>query len=281
MEYKVIEIVAGIYTVQNENETLKIPAAGKLRYLETSPVVGDNVIVQNGVITNILTRKNSFIRPKVANIDQMIIFMSIQHPKFQTFLVDKYLAIIESKNIKPIIFITKVDLDPSYAQEVQKYYQDMEYEVYLINNKDLSYTEKIEHLFENKYSVFMGQSGVGKTTTLNNLGGHNFSTQEISKALGRGKHTTRTVSIISFKNGFLIDTPGFSSLSLDLDKEQLAKSYYSFRNLALSCKFRNCLHKNESESECAVKQNIGTKLIPQIRYNNYIKLLDEIDKERK
>ncbi|MHA3801717.1 ribosome small subunit-dependent GTPase A [Mycoplasma sp. VS30B] len=282
MEYKVTKIVSGIYTVQNEHDTLEIPAAGRLRYLEQSPVVGDNVIVSNGTITEILPQKNSFIRPKVANIDQMIVFMSIEQPKFQPFLVDKYFAIIENKNIVPVLFITKTDLNPSYAEEIAELYRGMQYRVELIDNKNPdNYINNLNGLFSKKYSVFMGQSGVGKTTTLNALGEHNFLTQEISKALGRGKHTTRVVSIINFNDGYLIDTPGFSSLSLDMDKEELAKSFKTFKELSKMCKFRNCLHLNESIDNCAIKQQVGTKLIPQIRYNNYIKLLDEITNGRK
>ncbi|MHA3786163.1 ribosome small subunit-dependent GTPase A [Mycoplasma sp. VS276A1] len=282
MEYKVTKIVSGIYTVQNEHDTLEIPAAGRLRYLEQSPVVGDNVIVSNGTITEILPQKNSFIRPKVANIDQMIVFMSIEQPKFQPFLVDKYFAIIENKNIVPVLFITKTDLNPSYAEEIAELYRGMQYRVELIDNKNPdNYINNLNGLFSKKYSVFMGQSGVGKTTTLNALGEHNFLTQEISKALGRGKHTTRVVSIINFNDGYLIDTPGFSSLSLDMDKEELAKSFKAFKELSKMCKFRNCLHLNESIDNCAIKQQVGTKLIPQIRYNNYIKLLDEITNGRK
>ncbi|MFV8478458.1 ribosome small subunit-dependent GTPase A [Mycoplasma sp. B6400] len=282
MQYKVTKIVSGIYTVSNGTETLQIPAAGKLRYLEQSPVVGDDVIVTNGVITEILPQKNSFIRPKVANIDQMIVFMSIEQPKFQPFLVDKYFAIIESKNIVPVLFITKTDLNPEYAAEIASLYRDMQYHVELIDNSNPdNYLPHLENLFDGKYSVFMGQSGVGKTTTLNALGEHNFLTQEISKALGRGKHTTRVVSIINFKDGYLIDTPGFSSLTLDMNKEELAKSFKVFRELSNYCKFRNCLHLNESLQDCAIKQQVGSKLIPQIRYNNYIKLLDEITNGRK
>ncbi|MFV8401447.1 ribosome small subunit-dependent GTPase A [Mycoplasma sp. 005V] len=282
MQYKVTKIVSGIYTVSNGEETLEIPAAGKLRYLEQSPVVGDNVIVSNGIITEILPQKNSFIRPKVANVDQIIVFMSIEQPKFQPFLVDKYFAIIESKNITPVLFITKTDLNLKYANEIAQLYRGMQYRVELINNSDPdSYLDSLQNLFDKKYSVFMGQSGVGKTTTLNALGQHNFLTQEISKALGRGKHTTRVVSIINFNNGYLIDTPGFSSLSLDMDKEELAKSFKVFKELSNLCKFRNCLHLNESVQDCAIKQQVGSELIPQIRYNNYIKLLDEITNGRK
>ncbi|QNM93405.1 ribosome small subunit-dependent GTPase A [Mycoplasma sp. Pen4] len=276
--YKILSVNAGIFTVRNENEELKIPAAGKLRFRDEKPIVGDNVIVTNGQITEILDRRNFFIRPKVANIDQMIVFMSSTEPAFSSFLVDKYFAIVENKNIEPILFITKVDLDNPTAIEMHNLYSEMGYKVFLINNEQDNFSfENIKHIFKNKYSVFMGQTGVGKTTTLNKLSNNNFETQAISKALGRGKHTTRIVQIIYFNEGFLIDTPGFSSLALDMNKVELAQSFKTFNTLSKQCKFRNCLHLNESNNDCAVKQKVGTPEIPTIRYNNYVKLLSELD----
>ncbi|RIV16463.1 ribosome small subunit-dependent GTPase A [Mycoplasmopsis gallopavonis] len=277
--YKVYSIVAGIYTVVHNDLVLKIPAAGKLRYLELQPIVGDNVLVKDGQLVEILERKNEFIRPKVANVDQMLVFMSIKEPEFQPFLVDKYLAIIESKKIKPVLCFTKVDLDQEQASYWANYYKQMGYEVILINNSKIEETtlNALKSKIKDKYSVFMGQSGVGKTTTLNSLGNYSFETQQISKALGRGKHTTRVVSIIEFNDGFLIDTPGFSSLELELSKIELAQSFESFQKLAQTCKFRSCLHNQEPKDFCAIKQNIGTNLVPELRYKNYLKLLSELE----
>ncbi|VEU70277.1 ribosome small subunit-dependent GTPase A [Mycoplasmopsis glycophila] len=277
-QYKVFSIVAGMYKLVNNQEEITIPAAGKLRYLEIHPIVGDEVIVSEGKIVEVLERRNSFIRPKVANVDQMFVFMSIKEPEFQPYLVDKYLAIIEQKQIKPILCFTKIDLDLENSKKWSEYYQNMGYEVFLIDNTnfDSNVIDKIKKSLVQKYSVFMGQSGVGKTTTLNSLGNYNYETQAISKALGRGKHTTRVVTIIPFNSGYLIDTPGFSSLDLDLSKIELAQSYRTFATYSKMCKFRSCLHSNEPIEWCYVKQNVGKSSIPLIRYENYLKLLSEI-----
>ncbi|WP_036453089.1 ribosome small subunit-dependent GTPase A [Mycoplasma buteonis] len=279
-KYRIHSVVGGIYTLFSieENLEIKLPAAGKLRFLKQTPIVGDFVNVSDNLITEILPRKNEFIRPKVANIDQMFIFMSIKEPEFQPYLVDKYLAIIEQKAIKPFICLTKVDLDSQKTQEIYQLYSKMGYQVFLLNNTKPEYQKEITPYFKNMYSVFMGQSGVGKTTTLNYLADHKFETQAISKALGRGKHTTRVVKAISFNAGYLIDTPGFSSLELNMNKIELAQSFESFKNLAKTCKFRSCLHLEEPEKFCAVKQQIGTSLIPDFRYQNYVKLQSELDK---
>lgn len=276
-QYKIFCINAGSYKIVNldNNETLVLKAAGKLRYLNTSPIVGDNVKISNQMINEILPRRNFLIRPKIANIDQIIICMSILKPDFSSFLLDKYLSILEAKNIRPIIFITKSDLELNSSKIWQETYQKMGYEVHLINNS-LDFDPKLKNIFLNKFSAFMGQSGVGKTTTLNKLTNLNFATQEISKALDRGKHTTRIVQIIKFNQGYLIDTPGFSSVTLDLDKIELAQSFKLFKTLAQTCKFRSCLHLNEASKDCAIKQAVDNNLIPQFRYQNYIKLQNEL-----
>ncbi|WP_322935340.1 ribosome small subunit-dependent GTPase A [Mycoplasmopsis felis] len=279
--YKIFSIVSGRYLIKNNENEQWVYAAGKLRYQEQTPLVGDDIILENNTITKILDRKNSFIRPKVANIDQIFIFMSIKEPNFLSYLVDKYMSIIENKNIIPILCITKTDLDTNQAKEWEIQYKNMGYEVVLINNENPSYIQKINKLMTNKYSVFMGQSGVGKTTTLNILGNLNYQTQEISKSLGRGKHTTRTTYITKINQGWLIDTPGFSSFDLNISKLELAQSFKVFNELSKLCKFRSCLHLEEETKDCAIKQKIDTKEIPLFRYQNYVKLLTEIQNERK
>ncbi|WP_025755259.1 ribosome small subunit-dependent GTPase A [Mycoplasmopsis cricetuli] len=277
MQAKIFSIIGGIYTVVNKNgEEFKITGAGKLRYLNQTPVVGDNVIVKKNQIVKILERKNFFIRPKVANIDQIILLMSFKQPEFNSFLLDKYLSIVENKKITPILFFTKFDLDQ--CNLIYKEYNQMGYQTYLIDNQNSNYIKIVKPIFKNKYSVFMGQTGVGKTTTINKLTNNNYQTQEISKALGRGKHTTRAIHITKFNEGYLIDTPGFSSLNLDMNKYQLARSFASFDKLAQTCKFRSCLHINEDTKMCAVKQNINTKTIPKFRYENYVKLQSQLNK---
>lgn len=275
---KVYSIISGIYHIKIDNgQIIKIPGAGKLRFQNIMPLVGDYVEVFNDQLEKVLERKNSFVRPKVANVDQVIVVMSLKEPEFQSFLLDKYLAIIEAKNIHPVLFFTKSDLceDFFFFDE----YKKMHYQVFLIDNIDLNYKNKVKEIFRNKTNVFLGQTGVGKTTTINYLSDNDYQTQEISKALGRGKHTTRVLRIVEFNGGELIDTPGFSSLNLDLDPLELAHSYKNFNELSKFCKFRSCLHLNENLKDCAVKQQIDIS-IPEWRYINYVKLQKETKKEK-
>ncbi|TDV22699.1 ribosome biogenesis GTPase [Mycoplasmopsis mustelae] len=278
--YKVHNIVAGVYTCIQGQKVIKVTASGKLRFLKQSPLVGDDVKIQNEQITEICQRRNSLIRPKVANIDQIFIFMSILEPKFQSYLVDKYMSIAEVKDIQPILCISKADLDMQNSQHWLNSYQSLGYTVILINNQNPKYLQQIQKILKDKYNLFMGQSGVGKTTTLNILGKFNFQTQEISRHLGRGKHTTRVVSILKVQNGWLIDTPGFSSLELNLSQIELAQSFKIFKQLSKNCKYRSCLHQNENLKDCAIKQAVINNSIPQFRYDNYLKLLNEIKKEK-
>lgn len=278
MKGKIYSIVSGIYEIKNsDNSTVLIPGSGKLRFNNLIPLVGDYVEHDNKMILNILERRNNFTRPKVANVDQVIIVMSLKEPEFSSFLMDKFLSIIEFKEIKPILFFTKSDLVNDFHWYEQ--YQKCGYEVYLINNNSNSNLSEIKQIFKNKTNVFLGQTGVGKTTTINRLSNNNFQTQQISKALGRGKHTTRVVKIIEFNDGELIDTPGFSSLDLDINSLELAQSFDLFKRHFPDCKYRSCLHINENPHDCAIKKQIDIS-IPKWRYENYLKLSKETKKER-
>ena len=278
---KIYSIVSGKYHIKcKEDDSLNIlPALGVFRHKEITPLVGDYVeFIENEYLTEILPRKNELLRPKVANIDQGIIIMSIEEPKFSSYLIDKYLAILEFNNIKPIIIISKVDLNQKQNLIWKKLYKNLNYEVYDIQNQKI---DKIfwKKIFANQTSVLIGQSGVGKTTFLNKLGNYKFKTNEISYALNRGKHTTRVVQINTLLDGEIIDTPGFSSVDLnmfEMTKINLAQSFKIFRENLAKCKYKSCLHFNEPIESCYIKKLVSENKIPKFRYDNYCKLLQEI-----
>lgn len=267
------KINAGFFDVKFENQVFRLRASGSLRDNNDIPIVGDYVEFKDDqLLIGIKERKNSLIRPKVANIDQVAIVVSLNEPKFSSFLLDKFLAIIEFQKINTLIIFTKSDLG-----DHQPYYDYLAqgFKCILLNNfaTDNKWNEII-NLFKSKLTVLTGQTGVGKTTTLNNLLNKNEKTDVISLALGRGKHTTRTVEIFENNGVEIIDTPGFSSLEIKLTKNELANSYFDFQKWSKYCKFTTCIHYKEED--CYIKKMYNENKLLKSRYENYIKMLLEI-----
>ena len=208
---RITKLISNDYTVKTNENKYICKARGKFRNDKIKPIVGDLVEFdeKNNYILKVLERKNELVRPPVANIDQAFIITSVKDPDFSTNLLDKFLVIIEYNNITPIICFTKLDLlnkdELSKLNEYIKYYKKIGYTVLL--NTDY---EELKKLFKSKISIFTGQSGAGKSTLLNNLDANlNIKTDEISYALGRGKHTTRHVELLDLYDGLVADTPGF------------------------------------------------------------------------
>lgn len=271
---KIIKNISNDYTIKlDNNEIITVKARGVFRNKNITPLVGDNVEVDinKKVIDKILKRDNELIRPPVSNIDQAIIVTSCVNPDFSSNLLDKMLNIIEFNNIKPIIVITKYDLlsDTSYIDNIIKYYKNIGYQVFI--NKQI---DEIKKIFKNKVTILTGQTGVGKSSLINKLGNMNLKTNEISKALGRGKHTTRAIELYDLFNGLIADTPGFSSLSfIDMTKEDIRDNFIEFNNYKDKCKYRDCMHINEDT--CEIKRKVDENIILKERYDNYKKFIEE------
>lgn len=274
MQGQIIKIVSNLYFVNINNKIYECRARGKFRNDRITPTVGDYVVIDkdNNYILEILPRKNTLIRPLVSNIDQAFIITSLKRPDFSTNLLDKLLVMLEYNNIKPIIILTKNDLlNISEKKELKKYikyYKKIGYTV--LYNFNLF---RIKKLFKNKTTVFTGQTGSGKSTLLNRLNKHlNLETGEISKALGRGRHTTRHVELINMYKGKVLDTPGFSSLDLsNLKDTDIKDSFIEFKNY--NCDFKNCMHLNEKN--CKVKNAVNNNKILNTRYENYKKFINK------
>ncbi|WP_041139141.1 ribosome small subunit-dependent GTPase A [Beduini massiliensis] len=285
-EGKIIKALSGFYYVQSQDMIYECRARGKFRNIDFKPLVGDEVVFQienttAGYIMEVKERRNFLVRPPISNIDQAIIVVSAKEPDFSTLLLDKFLLLIESARIKPVICITKADLiddDDPILMDIENY-RKSGYEIHLLSAKEETGLEAIQDVFKGKESVITGQSGVGKSTLLNALNIHlNLETNEISKALGRGRHTTRHVELVKILGGLVADTPGFSSLELEMSKEEAAVAYHDFAQLSAQCKFRECLH--DSEPHCKVKEAVETGEIARTRYQHYLQFLNEI-KNRK
>jgi len=279
LEGKIIKNVSNDYTVKVDNDIYICKPRGKFRNTKETPLVGDNVVIDkdNNYILEIKKRKNELVRPSVANIDQVVILASAKHPNFDTNLLDKLLVIIEYNNIKPIICISKIDLlNEKELKEIEtyiEYYRQIGYKV-LRNDK----LDEFREIFKNKLTVFTGQSGAGKSSLLNKLNPNlNLKTDEISYALGRGKHTTRHTELYELLEGYIVDTPGFS----DIDFQGMTKidirdnMNEMFDNLEL-CKYRDCLHIKEDG--CIVKQKVEHDEILSSRYKNYKIFIERCDK---
>ncbi len=277
MEGKIVKIVSNDYTILSNDRYYVCKPRGKFRNQGITPLVGDNVIFNefDMVIESVNDRTNSLIRPYVANIDQVFVITSTKHPNIDLNLLDKLLVMIEFNNIKPIICLTKLDLlnkdELDDILDIKKYYESIGYTV--LYNTEI---DKIKKLFDNKVTVFAGQSGVGKSTLLNKLNPElNIETNDISEALGRGKHTTRHVELIKMFNGLIADTPGFSSLDLsDMTKSDIRDNFIEFNTYRSECRYDDCMHIKEDIKDCKIKQELG-KNIRESRYENYIKFINE------
>ena len=277
--------LSGYYYVYDNGELIQCRGRGVFRNRGESPLVGDIVDYDKedqseGYVMKIHERKNALVRPPIANIDQAILVFSVKEPAFSTTLLDRFLVVLESFNVKPIIVLTKMDiLTEQGLKELQPYIQDYEdigYTVLTTYMDDPTLMERLTIHLEGKTSVLAGQSGVGKSTLLNTLLPKlNIKTNEISQSLGRGKHTTRHVELIEVANGLLADTPGFSSFDFDtIEKEELTNCFPEFARISQNCKFRGCLHTKEPK--CAVKEALETGEIRQYRYEHYVQILQEI-----
>ncbi len=272
---RIIKQISNDYTVKIDDEQFICKARGKFRNENISPIVGDFVEVDlnNNYILKIEKRKNELERPRISNVDIVIIITSLKHPNFDSNLLDKLLAIIEFNNIKPVIIFTKKDLlskDELKAFEKTFTYYNSLYDVYYNDEID-----KIKKIFKGKVSVFTGQSGAGKSTLLNKLDTNlNLLTSEISYALGRGKHTTRHTSLMDIEAGLVADTPGFSSLYFkDMSKEDIRDSFKEFNKYRRFCKYNDCMHIKENE--CKIKALVSEGKILKSRYDNYVNFINK------
>ncbi len=272
MKGQIVKILSNLYTVNSEGRVYECHSRGKFRNQNITPVVGDYVVFdnENNYILEILPRKNSLVRPLVSNIDQALLVTSVKSPDFSTNLLDKLLTTVEYHDIKPIICLTKYDLltsnEKKEINKYLKYYKKIGYKVLFNTN-----LFRIKRLFKNKTTVFTGQTGAGKSTLINHLDKSlKLETGEISKALGRGKHTTRHVELIEIYGGKVLDTPGFSSIDFnDLTNEEIRDTFIDFNKY--TCPYKDCMHLKEKE--CTIKNKVKSGEILKSRYENYQKFI--------
>ena len=280
----ITKLTGGLYTVRDEsNNSHELKARGKFRHTKESPKVGDRVMFDDEFIKELLPRDNNLSRPALANIDQAIIINSCKEPDFSFNLLDRFLLLIEHESITPVIVLTKTDLmsevELNELKINMKYYEPF-YKVIYTSTVTNEGSEEFKNIFKDKVSMFAGQTGAGKSSLLNILDTSlNLKTGIISKALGRGKHTTRHSQLHDLFGGLVADTPGFSKLEFyDIKEEEVPDCFVDSFELSSECKFRGCTHINEPK--CKVKSEVENGNIIQSRYYNYKLILDEIKNQK-
>lgn len=271
----IIKAVGGLYFVKTPEGIFECKARGIFRNKGISPSAGDEVILEdNIVISEILPRKNFIIRPPLANLDIMVFVVSTCEPSPNFEIIDKFIAVCEYKNIEPVIAITKIDL--SEGDYIRSIYEKVGIKVLTIDYSKENSCDELKSLLSGKLSAFTGNSGAGKSTLLNHIDSSlSLDTGEISKKLGRGRHTTRQVELFSLEGGgYVADTPGFSTFDTnryDIIKcDELSSCFIEFENYSDKCRFKDCAHIGEKG--CAVKDAVEKGDISETRYQSYVSM---------
>ncbi|MCH5349158.1 MAG: ribosome small subunit-dependent GTPase A [Oscillospiraceae bacterium] len=277
-----LKAVGGLYYAETPSGIFECKARGIFRKQDISPCAGDRVVLSDisgktAVVDKILPRKNSLIRPPLANLDNIVFVISTCEPAPNLTLLDKFLAIAEFKGIDSIIAVTKLDLVKDAS--LKDIYRNSGAEFLEIDYNEPSSYMKLYDMLSGKVSAFTGNTGVGKSTLLNHIDGSlEIKTGEISKKLGRGRHTTRNVELYKLANGgYIADTPGFSTFETRkydiIMKEQLANCFPEFREYEGECRFPDCAHIREKG--CAVLEAVENGDIPRSRHSSYAEMYEE------
>lgn len=285
MEGIIIKGIGGFYYIKTEEGIIECKARGKFRYNSLKPMVGDRVTIKvengKGVIEEIHERSSELIRPTVANVTQAFVVFAIKNPDINLDLLNRFLTLCEYNDIHAVVCLNKEDLCTEEEKEnLKELINDIGYEVLFINAKEGKGFDALKERLENNITVLCGPSGAGKSTLLNAfIDREHMETGSVSEKIGRGKHTTRHSELIDIDNGYLVDTPGFTTLDVTfIDRDSLKYCFPEFNEYNNLCKFNGCNHYKEPK--CAVKEAVEEGKINKLRYEFYIKTLEEIINRR-
>jgi ribosome biogenesis GTPase len=277
--------LSGFYDVISDGEIYRTRGRGNFRKKKIKPIVGDAVEFEDGYLLKVLPRRNSLVRPPVANVDAAVVVTAAVQPDFSPNLLDRQLIALERQDITPLIYFSKTDLlDPAGYQRIAAVaagYRQIGYPVFCNQQPfDEDQLAALKVQLKNKTVTMMGQTGAGKSTLLNHLAPDlHLATGEISQALKRGRHTTRKVSLLNVDGALIADTPGFSSYeTFDMTVEELPQLFPEMARLAPECKFRGCLHIKEPH--CAVKAALENGIIMNSRYDDYLQFHELIANQK-
>ncbi|MBP3242756.1 MAG: ribosome small subunit-dependent GTPase A [Ruminococcus sp.] len=273
----IIKCLGGLYSVESPDGIYECRARGVFRNKGISPAVGDTVTISGGVISEIADRRNYIIRPPLANLDQLIFIVSTVSPPPNYLILDKFIAIAEYKNITPVMIITKADLGDS--SPIHEIYGSIGIEVLEVDYSRPETIQAVRDILRGRISAFTGNSGAGKSTLLNAVDPTlNIATGEISRKLGRGRHTTRHAELYKLaEGGYIADTPGFSTFETNrydiIRKDELAGCFREFADYLGDCRFRDCAHL--CEKGCKVVEAVEAGKIHKSRHESYCTMYEE------
>ncbi len=280
LEGRIIKSVGGIYEVETADGTYNCKARGIFRSKGISPYTGDFVRISaeenaEPVIEEILPRKNQIVRPPMANLDMVLLVISACEPYPNAYVIDKLTAVFESKGIETVPVFTKQD--KSDSSELIGVYEKLGYRCFKVDNTTGQGTDEIKEYISGKTAALIGNSGVGKSSLINCIFPELArATGEISKKLGRGRHTTREVTLYPFFGGYIADTPGFSTVEvnryIDIPKEELKHCFREFSEA--KCRFSNCVHLKEAG--CEIRERLKNGEISKSRYESYERMYSEL-----
>ena len=278
---RIIRSLSGFYDVQTPGGVISCRGRGHLRRGAETPLTGDMVEITvergKGMVERILPRKNCFVRPAVANVDILVVFAANVNPVTEPFLIDRVAAIAGDQGVEVVICVNKCDLDPGL--DLAKIYRNAGFAVVQTSAETGEGIEQLRALLKGKLAAFTGNSGVGKSSLLNQLCPElRLPVGEVSEKLGRGRHTTRHVELYKLaEDTYVADTPGFSSFDTDqmevILKENLQYAFPDFGRFIGCCQFRDCSHRKEPG--CAVTAAVGEGAIEPSRYDSYLKLYEK------
>lgn len=279
---RILRSISGFYDVQTEHGLIRCRARGILRKAGSTPLTGDLVEITveqgKGMVEKLLPRKNSFVRPAVANVDALVVFAANVNPVTEPYLIDRVAAIAGDQNVPVYLCVNKCDLDP--AEDLVRIYEHAGFPVIRTSAETGEGVEDLLRLLKGKLTAFTGNSGVGKSSILNRLAPElRLPTGEVSEKLGRGRHTTRHVELYALgEDTYVADTPGFSAFDTDqmdvILKENLQYAFPDFGKYLGKCRFDDCTHRKEPD--CAVRAACEAGEIEKTRYESYLRLYEKV-----